>query len=31
MPGPLTLGDAIGPHLVLQVLRNLETLTGDMR
>jgi len=29
--GPLALGDAIGPQLVLEVLRNLETLTGDMR
>ncbi len=29
--GPLALGDAIGPHLVLTVLRNLERLTGDMR
>ena len=29
--GPLALGDAIGPQLVLEVLRNLEALTGDMR
>jgi len=29
--GPLALGDAIGPDLVLTVLRNLERLTGDMR
>lgn len=29
--GPLALGDAIGPHLVLEVLRNMERLTGDMR
>lgn len=29
--GPLALGDAIGAHLVLEVLRNLEALTGDMR
>ncbi|KDP85676.1 MULTISPECIES: 3-hydroxyacyl-CoA dehydrogenase [Cupriavidus] len=29
--GPLALGDVIGPHLVLTVLRNLERLTGDMR
>lgn len=29
--GPLALGDAIGPQLVLEVLRNLERLSGDMR
>ncbi|MBR7890615.1 3-hydroxyacyl-CoA dehydrogenase [Burkholderia multivorans] len=29
--GPLALGDAIGPRLVLEILRNLTDLTGDMR
>ncbi|MGU7774327.1 3-hydroxyacyl-CoA dehydrogenase [Burkholderia sp. MR1-5-21] len=29
--GPLALGDAIGPRLVLDTLRNLASLTGDMR
>ncbi|MCG5259938.1 3-hydroxyacyl-CoA dehydrogenase [Cupriavidus gilardii] len=29
--GPLALGDAIGPQLILEVLRNMERLTGDMR
>jgi 3-hydroxybutyryl-CoA dehydrogenase len=29
--GPLALGDAIGPQLVLEGLRNLERLTADMR
>jgi len=29
--GPLALGDAIGPQLVLETLRNMERLTGDMR
>ncbi|MBY4895796.1 3-hydroxyacyl-CoA dehydrogenase [Cupriavidus sp. AU9028] len=29
--GPLALGDAIGPQLLLEVLRNMERLTGDMR
>ncbi len=29
--GPLALGDAIGPQRVLEVLRNLNQLTGDMR
>ncbi|TXI84569.1 MULTISPECIES: 3-hydroxyacyl-CoA dehydrogenase [unclassified Cupriavidus] len=29
--GPLSLGDAIGPDLILEVLRNLDRLTGDMR
>ncbi len=29
--GPLALGDAIGPRLVLSILQNLAALTGDMR
>ncbi|SPS02834.1 3-hydroxybutyryl-CoA dehydrogenase, phenylacetic acid degradation (fragment) [Cupriavidus taiwanensis] len=29
--GPLALGDAVGPQLVLETLRNMEALTGDMR
>jgi len=29
--GPLALGDVVGPQLVLEVLRNMEVLTGDMR
>ncbi|MEX3959768.1 3-hydroxyacyl-CoA dehydrogenase [Trinickia sp. EG282A] len=29
--GPLALGDAIGSRLVLETLRNMERLTGDMR
>ncbi|WP_241021754.1 3-hydroxyacyl-CoA dehydrogenase [Burkholderia sp. Ac-20353] len=29
--GPLALGDAIGPRLVLSILQNLTGLTGDMR
>lgn len=28
--GPLGLGDAVGPGEILEVLRNLNTLTGDM-
>jgi 3-hydroxybutyryl-CoA dehydrogenase len=29
--GPLALGDMIGPRLILEVLRNMNGLTGDMR
>lgn len=29
--GPLALGDTIGPRLVLDILRNMERITGDMR
>ncbi|CAM3346040.1 3-hydroxyacyl-CoA dehydrogenase [Bordetella flabilis] len=29
--GPLALGDAIGADLILEVLRNIHGLTGDMR
>ena len=29
--GPLALGDAIGPMRVLNILRNMHTLTGDPR
>jgi 3-hydroxybutyryl-CoA dehydrogenase len=29
--GPLAFGDAIGADLVLEVLRNIHSLTGDMR
>ncbi|PWK37976.1 3-hydroxyacyl-CoA dehydrogenase [Cupriavidus plantarum] len=29
--GPLALGDAIGPDVIVEVLRNLDRLTGDMR
>ena len=29
--GPLTMGDALGPAKVLEVLRNLQAVTGDPR
>jgi 3-hydroxybutyryl-CoA dehydrogenase len=29
--GPLGLGDAIGADLILEILRNMNALTGDMR
>ncbi|OGT81163.1 MAG: 3-hydroxyacyl-CoA dehydrogenase [Gammaproteobacteria bacterium RIFCSPLOWO2_02_FULL_52_10] len=29
--GPLAMGDAIGPGIILEILRNLQTVTGDPR
>lgn len=29
--GPLTLGDSLGPARVLEILQNLQSLTGDQR